>query len=51
MDVILFRDFTPLFGRLGKGKTEFIVASPSFEYVYNDRRDHYPFLKDVAAVQ
>ena len=36
-----------LFGRLEAGKTEFIVASPSFEYVYNDRRDNYPFLKDV----
>ncbi|QGM95125.1 hypothetical protein F7D13_14420 [Methylocystis rosea] len=47
VDVILFRDFTPLFGRLDKGKTEFIVASPSFEYVYNDRREHYPFLKDA----
>ena len=47
VDVILFRDFTPIFGKLEAGKTEFIVASPSFEYVYNDRRDNYPFLKDV----
>lgn len=47
VDVILFRDFTPLFGRLETGKTEFIVASPSFEYVYNDKRDRYPFLKDA----
>jgi hypothetical protein len=47
VDVILFRDFTPIFGRLEAGKTEFIVASPSFEYVYNDRRDAYPFLRDV----
>ncbi|MGJ0508368.1 MAG: hypothetical protein ACR652_14855 [Methylocystis sp.] len=47
VDVILFRDFTPLFGRLEAGKREFIVASPSFEYVYNDRRGAYPFLKDV----
>ena len=47
VDVILFRDFAPIFGRLEAGKTEFIVASPSFEYVYNDRRDAYPFLKDV----
>ena len=47
VDVILFRDFTPIFGRLETGKTEFIVASPSFEYVYNARRDHYDFLKDV----
>jgi hypothetical protein len=47
VDVILFRDFTPMFGRLEAGKTEFIVASPSFEYVYNDRRSAYPFLNDV----
>ncbi len=47
VNVILFRDFAPIFGRLEAGKTEFIVASPSFEYVYNDRRDAYPFLKDV----
>lgn len=47
VDVILFRDFTPIFGKLEAGKREFIVASPSFEYVYNDRRDKYPFLKDV----
>lgn len=47
VDVILFRDFTPLFGKLEAGKTEFIVASPSFEYVYNDNRSKYPFLNDV----
>ncbi len=47
VDVILFRDFTPLFGRLEAGKTEFIVASPSFDYVYNDNRSKYPFLNDV----
>jgi hypothetical protein len=47
VDVILFRDFTPIFGRLASGETEFIVASPSFEYVYNDRRSAYPFLQDV----
>lgn len=47
VDVILFRDFSPVFGKLEAGKTEFIVASPSFEYVYNDRRSAYPFLNDV----
>jgi len=48
VDVILFRDFTPIFGRLKPGECEFIVASPSFEYVYNNRKDKYPFLRDVA---
>ncbi len=47
VDVVLFRDFTPIFGRLEAGKSEFIVASPSFEYVYNERRSEYPFLNDV----
>ena len=47
VDVILFRDFTPIFGRLEAGKREFIVASPSFEYVYNERRSEYPFLADA----
>jgi hypothetical protein len=47
VDVLLFRDFTPVFGRLEAGRTEFIVASPSFEYVYNAKKDNYSFLKDV----
>ncbi len=47
VDVILFQDFTSIFGRLKAGETEFIVASPSFEYVYNDRRAAYPFLNNV----
>jgi hypothetical protein len=47
VDVILFRDFTPIFGRLEADKREFIVASPSFEYVYNDRRSNYAFLNDA----
>jgi hypothetical protein len=47
VDVILFRDLSPIFGKLKGGETEFIVASPSFEYVYNERREAYPFLRDV----
>jgi hypothetical protein len=47
VDVVLFRDFSPIFGRLEAGKSEFIVASPSFEYVYNSNRDKYSFLRDV----
>ena len=47
LDVILFQDFTSIFGRLKAAETEFIVASPSFEYVYNDRRAAYPFLDNV----
>lgn len=47
VDVIMFRDFSSLFGRLEAGTSEFIVASPSVEYVYNSNRDKYPFLRDV----
>lgn len=47
VDVVLFRDFSPIFGRLEAGKTEFIVASPSLEYVYNEKRANYPFLRDA----
>ena len=47
VDIALFRDFTPLFGNLRKGETEFIVASPSFEYVYNRKKDEHASLKDA----
>lgn len=47
VDVILFRDLRPVFGRLESGKREFIVASPSFEYVYNENRKNYAFLDDA----
>jgi hypothetical protein len=35
-DIVLFRDFSPLFGKLVPGKCEFIIASTSPDYVYND---------------
>ncbi len=35
-DIVLFRDFSPLFGKLAKGSSEFIIASTSPDYVYND---------------
>jgi hypothetical protein len=35
-DIVLFRDFSPLFGKLRPGKCEFIIASTSPDYVYND---------------
>ena len=47
VDIVLFRDMNPLFGRLRKGEVDFIVASPSFDYVYNDKKDDYPFLKNA----
>jgi len=47
VDTILFRDFRSAFGILERGKTEFIVASPSVEYVYNKKHEQYDFLRDV----
>ncbi len=47
VDVVLFRDFSPIFGRLRPERREFIVASPSFEYVYNEKKANYPFLRDA----
>ena len=47
VDVILFRDLRPVFGALQPGKADFIIASPSFDYVYNNKRDQYPYLKNA----
>ena len=47
VDVILFRDLRPVFGALRPGKADFIIASPSFDYVYNNKRDQYPYLKNA----
>jgi len=46
-DIILFRDFSEMFGLLEAGKKDFIVAAPTTEYVYNKKRDQYEFLRDV----
>src|SRR5579872_6590357 len=47
VDIILFRDFSNIFGRLQPGRFEFIVASACHEYVYNSRRSQYEFLRDA----
>jgi hypothetical protein len=47
VDIILFRDFREMFGRLEAGKSDFIVASPTADYVYNKKREQYDFLRDV----
>jgi hypothetical protein len=45
VDVILFRDFREMFGRLEAGRNDFIVAAPTTDYVYNSKREHYDFLR------
>lgn len=47
VDTLLFRDVRPLFERLSPGETDFIVASTSDEYVYNDKHSQYDFLQGV----
>jgi hypothetical protein len=47
VDVILFRDFREMFGRLEAGQRDFIVAAPTADYVYNKNREQYDFLRDV----
>lgn len=47
VDTILFRDVREIFGKLEHGKTDFIIASTSEEYVYNKKAEKYDFLRDV----
>jgi hypothetical protein len=47
VDTLLFRDVRPLFDRLSPGETDFIVASTSDDYVYNDKHSQIDFLKGV----
>ena len=47
VDIILFRDLSPLFACLRPGEADFIVASTSDDYVYNSRYTDYDFLKDA----
>lgn len=46
-DIILFRDFREMFGRLEAGKSDLIVAAPTADYVYNNKRERYDFLRSV----
>ena len=46
-DTVLFRDVAPLFGHLERDRCEFIIASISPDYVYNDRRKDHDFLRDA----
>jgi hypothetical protein len=44
-DIVLFRDFREMFGRLEAGKSDLIVAAPTKDYVYNWKRNQYDFLR------
>ncbi len=47
VDTILFRDVSEVFGRLAPGQIDFIMASSSDEYVYNDKSTKYEFLREA----
>ena len=47
VDTILFRNLDAVFDALTPGDTDFVVASPSDQYVYNRRQADYPFLRDT----
>src|SRR5581483_11501905 len=47
VDTLLFRDFTPLFDAFQASDADFVVASSSDDYVYNEKYAKYDFLKDV----
>ncbi len=47
VDTILFADMSVMFGKLERGKVDFIMASTSDDYVYNRNRRKYDFLRDA----
>jgi len=47
VDTILFRSLEHVFAAIKPGETDFVVASPSEDYVYNRRQADYPFLHGV----
>jgi hypothetical protein len=47
VDTILFADMSVMFGKLEKGKVDFIMASSSEDYVYNETHKNYDFLRDA----
>lgn len=47
VDTILFRNLGSVFEAFLPGQAEFIVASPSEDYVFNKTYAEYPFLRDA----
>lgn len=47
VDTILFADMRVMFGKLERGRVEFIMASSSDDYVYNKNHKKYDFLRDA----
>jgi hypothetical protein len=47
VDTIMLRDFSDVFGHVGAGETEFLVACACFDYIYNSKHKNYDFLRDA----
>jgi hypothetical protein len=47
VDTILFADMSVMFGKLERGKVDFVMASSSDDYVYNRNHKKYDFLRDA----
>jgi hypothetical protein len=45
VDTILFRDFSGIFEAIRPGRTDFVIASSSDDYVYNEKRQAHAFLR------
>ncbi len=46
-DIILFRDFASMFGRLEAGKTDLIVSAQADDFVYNKNSERFDFLREA----
>ena len=48
VDTIMLRDFSDVLGRVGAGKTEFLVACFCSDYIYNSKYKDYDFLRNAS---
>jgi len=46
-DILLFRDFGSMFGRLEAGKIDLIVSAQADDFVYNNNSKRYDFLREA----
>ncbi len=47
VDILLFRDLTPMLGHLRPGVTDFVVIARTDDYVYNGAAKHFDYLRDA----
>ncbi len=47
VDTLILRDLSTAFGHIVSGRTQFVVASPTHDYVYKSRRRDYDFLRNA----